>query len=538
MAGSGRVTLPHSRRRKLPAAQFLGPVPPEEKVTLSVFLKRQTPLPAGFLESHAMTRTDYDARHAAAPEAMQAVEAYAKTCGFTVDAAASSRVRRTVVLHGTAQAAQNAFGVQLQYCDYEGQRWHTYDGELTLPADLAPYAIAVLGLDTRPIAEPHFRVLNPALAAQAQSFSPPQIAQLYSFPAGVDGTGQTIGIIELGGGFQPADITTYFRQLGLAVPTVTAVLVDGGTNQPGDPNGADGEVMLDIEVAGSVAPGSKIAVYFAPNTDQGFLDALTTAIHDTTNTPSVISISWGGPESGWSGQALTAFDDACQSAAALGVSITCSSGDNGSSDGVTDGADHVDFPASGPHVLACGGTRVSVGANNQLTETVWNDGANGGATGGGVSAVFALPSWQSGANVPAPKVKGGGRGVPDVAGDASPASGYTVLVDGQQLVIGGTSAVSPLWAGLIALLNHKLGTPVGFLNLKLYPIAAATGETAFQDITTGNNGDFTAAKGWDACTGLGTPNGQALLTALMGAPPPPAPPPPVKKKKKHKKKSS
>ena len=181
-------------------------------------------------------------------------------------------------------------------------------------------------------------------------------------------------------------------------------------------------MLLDIEVVGAVAPGAKIVVYFAPNTDQGFLDALTTAIHDATNKPSVISISWGGPESSWTAQAMTAFDSAAQDAAALGVSICAASGDNGSSDGVTDGKNHVDFPASSPHILACGGTSLQSAKGAITSESVWNDGAQGGAGGGGFSTQFVpLPSYQSSAHIQPPT--GLGRGVPDVCGDADPETG-------------------------------------------------------------------------------------------------------------------
>src|SRR5208282_3178381 len=140
--------------------------------------------------------------------------------------------------------------------------------------------------------------------------------------------------------------STYFKSLNIKEPQVISVSVDGGKNSPGDPNGPDGEVMLDIEVAGAIAPGAKIVVYFAPNTDQGFLDAITTAVHGSANQPSVISISWGQAESQWTSQALTNFDDAFQAAAAIGVTVCVASGDNGSSDGVNDGSNHVDFPAS------------------------------------------------------------------------------------------------------------------------------------------------------------------------------------------------
>jgi kumamolisin len=291
--------------------------------------------------------------------------------------------------------------------------------------------------------------------------------------------------------------------LGLTPPTVVAVSVDGGTNAPGDPNGADGEVALDIQVAGAIANGARIAVYFAPNTDQGFIDAITTAVHDTTNKPSVLSISWGGPESSWPQSSVTALDNACQSAAALGVTITVACGDNGSSDGGS--GNNVDFPASSPHVLACGGTELIGSGSTIEEEVVWNDqSSGGGATGGGYSTLFPLPSWQSSAGI-----SGSGRGVPDVAGDASPETGYNILVDGQQEVVGGTSAVAPLWAALMALINQQRGTPVGFVNASLY-----TDGADFHDITQGSNGAYSAGPGWDACTGLGSPNGAEIAGAL------------------------
>ena len=393
----------------------------------------------------------------------------------------------------------------------KGTQYRARSGAVQVPAEIVGSIVAVLGLDNRPQAQTHFRVLTNA--TNAISYTPRQVAQLYQFPLDVDGTGQTIGILELGGGYRPADLQTYFASIKVKEPTVTAVSVDKGKNAPTTSDSADGEVLLDIEVAGAVAPGAHIAVYFAPNTTAGFQDVLTTAIHDAKNKPSVISTSWGGPESGWTAQAMTAFDQAAMDAALLGVSICASSGDNGSSDGVTDGANHVDFPASSPHILGCGGTNLQ-SANGAITsETVWNEGAQGGSTGGGFSAQFPLPSSQTSAGVKPPS--GGGRGVPDVSGDADPESGYQVLVDGKSLVIGGTSAVSPLWSGLIALLNQKLGKPVGFLLPTLYALPSST--KAFHDIIKGNNGSFSAGPGWDACTGLGSPSGENLLTALGGA---------------------
>ncbi len=359
-------------------------------------------------------------------------------------------------------------------------------------------------------------------ASTAVPLTAPQVASLYNFPAGTDGTGQTIAIIELGGGYTQSDLDMYFSGLGLATPSVTAVGVDGGSNSPGQPS--DGEVELDIQVAGAVAPKAAQLVYFAANTDQGFINAIAQAVH-TTPPPIVVSISWGQSEDQWSEQSRNSMDSVFADAAALGVTVTVAAGDNGSSDdpNSTSGV-HVDFPASSPHVLACGGTQLigNLSTNTITSEVVWNELANNeGAGGGGVSDVFPLPSWQ--ASVGVPPIAGGtstGRGVPDVAGNADPVTGYLVVVDGKQQPIGGTSAVAPLWAGLIARLAQATGKKFGLLQPLIYggvtPGAAAQG---FNDITQGNNGAYSAGPGWDATTGLGSPNGQALLTHLSDPPP-------------------
>jgi kumamolisin len=340
-----------------------------------------------------------------------------------------------------------------------------------------------------------------------------EVGQAYSFPAQATGEGETVGIIELGGGFDTADLDAYFQGLGLTPPDVTAVGVDGATNSPGTDTNADGEVMLDIEVIGAIAPAASIVVYFAPNTDAGFIDAVSTAVNDTTRRPSVVSISWGGPEDTWTAQARGQMEQILTDAGGLGVTVTAAAGDGGSTDGVDDGQQHVDFPASAPHALACGGTALQATGGQITGETVWND-TGDGATGGGVSTEFALPSYQSAAGVPANvDTDQPGRGVPDVAGDADPQTGYTIRVDGSDQTIGGTSAVAPLWAALIALLNESLGAPLGFAQPRLYGSAQATG---FHDIVSGDNGAYSAQAGWDACTGLGSPNGSALLVALSG----------------------
>lgn len=512
-----RVKIPHSEHPPVPASKAIGKSAANREIRVSVILHRAKPLVIESLQGRQLSREEYAASYGASQKDFDAVTTFAQEHGLKVDEKKSSLLRRRVELRGTVEAFNNAFGVELQ--DYEsakpehkGRRFHAITGPVTVPETMLPCVEAVLGLDDRPIATSKMRVLA-AGSGTTGTFIPPQVAQLYSFPTAGNGAGQTIGIIELGGGYKPADITKYFsKTIGITAPTVTAVTLDGGSNGPTNASSADGEVLLDIEVAGAIAPGANIVVYFTTNTDQGFQDAISTAIHDTTNNPSVISISWGGPESSWTQTAINSMDSTCQSAAALGITITVASGDNGSSDGAS--GDNVDFPASSPHVLACGGTALTASNGQRESEVVWNDqDQGGGATGGGVSTVFALPTWQANAGVPAASTSTGGRGVPDVSGDASPETGYQILVDGQQEVVGGTSAVAPLWAGLIALLNQQLGTKVGFLNPQIYPL----GESSFFDVTSGNNGDFSAGTGWDACTGLGSPNGQALLTALQSA---------------------
>jgi kumamolisin len=532
-----RVELPHSAHPPVPNATRVGKAAGDRRIRVSVILNRKTALDIAALKGRQLSRAEYAASYGASQKDFDAVRAFAKANGLSVDEKKSSLLRRRVELHGTISAFDQAFGVDVN--DYEpsgakrgGARFHAIEGSVTVPAELIGSVEAVLGLDNRPIATPKICVRSDASAAanpDAGTFIPPQVAQVYNFPSAPTGTsagaGQTIGIIELGGGYNPTDIASYFANtIGIAAPTVTDVILDGGSNDPTNANSADAEVLLDIEVAGSVAPGANIVVYFTTNTDQGFQDAISTAIHDTTNNPGVISISWGGPESTWSQTAMNSMDTTCQSAAALGITITVASGDSGSSDGET--GNNVDFPASSPHVLGCGGTALTASDGQRQAEVVWNDQASGGgATGGGVSTVFPLPTWQAGAGVPpssvkkkkkkktAPAAGTGGRGVPDVAGDASPETGYQILVDGEQEVVGGTSAVAPLWAALIALLNQQLGRKVGFLNPQLYPL----GEAPFFDVTSGNNGTFAARTGWDACTGLGSPNGQLLLASLQNS---------------------
>jgi kumamolisin len=525
------VPLPGSERQPVAGAQPGRELDESTQIEVTLVTRRREGLPAELVAGPAtVSRDELAARHGTDPSDLALIRDVLGRFGLTVTGADAGARRVTVA--GPISAFSQAFGATLRQVSSPhptgsgGVVQHRYRvGGLHVPAELDGVVLAVLGLDDRPQALPQIRraagiaAAAPGTAAP-RSYSPVAVAQAYNFPAGTDGTGHTIAIIELGGGFAAAELDSYFSGLGITGPSVTAAGVDGGSNVAGqDPQGADGEVLLDIEVAGATAPGASQVVYFAPNSDRGFVDAVTTAVH-ASPTPTVVSISWGQSEDSWTGQARAALDQAFADAAALGVTVTAAAGDNGSGDRVPDGKSHADFPASSPHALACGGTslQVDTATGAVSAETVWNDGAHGGATGGGISDTFGLPGWQVTAGVPGQAGTGHtGRGVPDVAGNADPATGYQVLVDGHSGVVGGTSAVAPLWAALICRLAQATGKSFGLMQPLLYAGVSAGATTAgFRDITQGNNGAYTAGPGWDACTGLGVPDGAALAARLGG----------------------
>jgi kumamolisin len=503
---SSQVLLSGSHREHPVDSIFVGEPALDEIIQVTLVLKHRNPPEPDSLNGH-LSSEELAHLHGAHAADIQALEAFASQHHLCV--AGIHPAARSVVLTGPMSTMAAAFGTTLELRQVEGKVLRTRQGPLYIPDSLQDRVIAVLGFDQRPVAGTRHR-FQPRASGYV-SYTPPQVAQAYAFPANT-GLDQTIALIELGGGFYNSDLRTYWGQLGLPNVLTTAVSVDGAQNRPtGDPNGPDAEVVLDIEIAGAVAPGARVAVYFGPNTDQGFLDAINAAIHDQVRKPSVISISWGAAESQWTPQAMNAFNAAFHDAALLGISVCAASGDNGSSDGESGRKVHVDFPASSPWVLGCGGTTLITHNGKIESEIVWNDGTDGGATGGGVSSRFSRPAYQEHVNVPRPTgtVNRTGRGVPDVAGVADPNTGYTIFFDGTEGVIGGTSAVAPLWAGLIALCNEQLGRNVGWFHRTLYGTLAQN--KALNDITSGTNGAYHATVGWDPCTGVGTPNGQAIL---------------------------
>jgi kumamolisin len=542
MQAKKTVGLAKSHRKPAPGSRLIGDVDPQETIEITVRLRSRTledrtVLLAEMLqqpprERHYLSRAELASRFGADPADIEKVTAYARDNNLTVVTA--SIPRRSVMLRGTVADLTKAFPTELKRYDSDLGEYRGRTGALQIPQNLSGVIEAIFGFDDRRQARAH-SIMRMAKARPTRpgspdvSFSPPQLAGIYDFPNG-DGANQCIGIVEFGGGYDTADLQTYFANYGFNPPTITTSSVDGVTNDPNstnpDDNEADGEVMLDIEVAGTVAPKAKMVVYFAPFTERGWVDVLTTAVQDSVNKPSVLSISWGWPESQdlWTQQAMDAVNQTLLEAALAGVTVCCASGDDGSEDEIPDGHAHVDFPAASPYVLSCGGTSLTVSSDRSsiASEVVWNNGPRsdgGGASGGGVSEMTPIPTWQMNCGVP-PSINSGfqGRGVPDVAADADPDTGYKIRVHGQDGAAGGTSAVAPLYAGLVARLNQQLGAQVGFVNPMLYTNPAST---SFHDITQGTNdvtgklGAYSAAEGWDACTGLGSPDGAKILTALQ-----------------------
>jgi subtilase family serine protease len=515
---------------------MVGPADPKEVLSVSIRVRRRPDAPAlpdaNRLAAPVGARTflsreDFAARYGAAQEDLDRVAEFARSHGLAV--VESSIPRRTVVVSGTVEQMSRAFAVKLSRYESSTQKYRGREGYVHMPADLVGVVEGVFGLDNRRMAKPLFR--RSASSAKSKRgrkkihpvpLTPPQVAGLYDFPPPPQNlSGQTVGLLEFGGGYQLSDIQAFFQQLNLSTPTITNVGVDGATNAPG--SDADTEVALDIDVAGAVAPGAKIAVYFAPWTEQGWVDVVTTAIHDATNKPSALSISWGWPEFEtadaltWSQAAINAVSTTFQEAASLGVTVFAASGDDGTNCQIGDGKAHVLYPASDPWVTACGGTTIEGVSGSSFTQATWND---NGATGGGISYAFGLPSWQNGMGVPASANGDGrqGRGIPDVAGNADPSSGYTLVLNGApDGPIGGTSAVAPLYVGLVALLNAKLSEPLGYVNPDLYSLS---GKNVFREIAdgqsnaTGGAPGYTSVPGWNACTGLGSIDGNALLAVI------------------------
>ncbi len=543
--------------RRPPRGNRLGSVGPRKVITVTLEIRRQQELPSfGFApELRPLSTRDeriaFGHKYGAGAADIREVEKFARAQKFTV--VEKSPDKRRVRLRGTVAQMQAAFGVKLSRFTPTGGgvEFRGRQGAISLPAQLRKIVVGVHGLDNRPFARTHPQlgrrvpighpphVFGDAADPFSRGFTGQDLAALYNFPAGTTGKGQTIAIIQLGGSIDDAEIARYFEQIGLQRDPKNLLVVNRPRRPMGEQPTYDLEVALDVQVAGAAAPGAKLVVYFAEDHSlESVHSVVLDAIHDTVHCPNILSISWGGPESETSGQFRAAAHETLRVARRFGITVIAPAGDHGSADHRFndpgwDGNAHVDHPASDPLVLACGGTEIQRDPDrpNLFTENVWNQDRNN-STGGGVSRMYPLPWYQQDANVPKARNPRGpaGRGVPDVAANASGESGYLVLCDGQwhpdyTQGVGkayGTSAVVPLWAGLVARLNEALAAdalaagrpahPLGFLQPRLYALPPDCG--AFTAITSGTNGDYEAGPGWNPCTGLGVPDGTRLLDAL------------------------
>jgi kumamolisin len=541
------VSLSGSERATRPGSQVLGSVEPSERLGVTVYVRRRPDAPElpsveelGALppaERELLSDDDLAATLGASQQDIDRVKSFAQEHGLTVDG--EDAVQRSVHLSGTASDMSKAFQVELERYHYAGQEYRGRTGPVMIPKDLDGIVEAVFGLDDRPTGRPRLRrspqgrVALDTIARRGvrpRGYLPTELESIYNFPPGFMGEGQTIAILAFNepdshGGYKPDALRIYFEQvLQRQMPDITDVVVHGQGNDPGDDSGTDprdttGEVMLDLCVAGAMAPSAHLSVYFTRFTERGWVDVVTAVATATDPRPSVMSISYGNPEddprSAWTTAAIRKVDEAFAVAGLRGITVVAASGDDGSRDQGGGDRAHADFPASSPHVLGCGGTRLIQHNGAVVGEVVWGTGPND-ATGGGVSRLFPLPDWQQHVGVP-PAANPDhriGRGVPDVAGVADPQSGVIIVtVDAMHLaIVGGTSATAPLWAALIARINQALGAPLGYFNPLLYT-QLSTG--VLRDILYGTNGAYWAGPGWDACTGLGSPDGVLLLSALQ-----------------------
>ncbi|GDY31565.1 S53 family peptidase [Gandjariella thermophila] len=509
-----RAALSGNMLPDLAQTQRMGDVPDTQRMSVAISLapRNQADLdrfvaevsdPASPNYGHYLTSRQFAARYGAAKEQVDKVSDYLRAGGLSVDSVSPNNL--IIEASGPASAVEQTFATHLsdRYDARTKQHFYANDSEPSLPADLATGVVGVAGLDN------HARFRHPSLrpaaaAPQRPGFTPPQLQGAYDVPATkADGAGQKIALFELDA-FQQANIDTFDKQFNLPASKPKVQKVDGGV-QLGE---GQTEVELDIETIQAVAPKAQLTVFEAPNTEKGAIDEYAAIVN--SGIP-VVSISWGAPEQANSAASLKAQHALYQQAAAQGQSMFAASGDNGSDD-AGNGGKSVDYPASDPFITGTGGTHLTVNQNNTYGgETGWV------GAGGGSSALFNVPNYQ--ANLPNNAARK--RMVPDIAADADPASGIVVFSAGKLQVVGGTSAAAPQWAGLAALFNQTAaakGKPrLGFANPTLYKLAgSAGGTTALHDIIGGSNGAFTAVRGYDQVTGLGSFDAAKFIAALRG----------------------
>jgi len=558
--------LAGSESRPSPKARFLGSADPTETFSITIVLRRRLdgpPMPDPSAVAHIppsqrrrLPEDEYAAKYGAAPEDIEKLVEFARQCNLAV--IETHAASRTVILSGSVAQMSKAFAVRLgRYQDefvrsraqgLQTETYRGYDGFIHVPQGIAESIIGVFGLDNRRITRCNNPPADPPFT---NSLTVPQVKQIYNFPPN-SAAGQTIAILSEAG-YLDSDLKLNFDANNYPNYDVADVSFPGGGSNSRRP---DQETTQDIVIAGLAALGAKIRVYFTLGDAQGWVSLLTALFKQTNDPPSVLSCSYG---LSYFGDPTEAFNVASQGqingisslfADLQHMTICVASGDSGTS-GATDfstpppGQVYVTYPGSDPGVLSVGGTTIGKAYVERKDENfhvwveaeyIWNDSwsfpastiypalSGSGATGGGISDYFPQPPWQSGINTVSLNTGKKGRGLPDVAANASPNSGYPFYVGGSlsQQPMSGTSAAAPLWAGLIAVINAALGYNVGFVNPYLYQIGFA-GSPGFFNISgapgPASNGvggfpGYPASPGWDACTGWGRPIGVMLLASL------------------------
>jgi kumamolisin len=525
---SSHVRLEGSERRRKPGAVRIGDVSAGAPVELTLTV-RHPALPA---HGRPSTRAQLARAHAVDPDDTAAVQRVLARFGLTVGDV--SPLTGSINVTGTAAQIEAAFAPRLGvYRSAGGQEFRGREGELEVPRALRDVVVGVFGLDQRRVARRRVRAARAARVAAGTAtqgpLGPADLEQRYRFPAG-HGAGQTIAIAEFGGGYFPADIRRFCHAHGREVPEITIVpvglrpltrrrIASLPADRRAEARGESGEVTMDVEIVAGLCDKAKIYVLFAPFHQKGWIDLLDRVL-ELDPPPVTLSVSWGSAEDSddWSPAAHRAINHRLHAASLLGITVCAAAGDDGAGDQIGDGRGHVHFPASSPFVLAVGGTMLVNGE-----EHVWwnapgdRSEPRGGSTGGGVSVAFERPSWQRVRRVPPINPDAiDGRIVPDVAALAG-LPGYALVHNGRHAMNGGTSAAAPLWAALIARIAARAPhRPPAFLTPLLYGRA----RSALRDVTRGHNTSpqpgrgYHARPGYDAVSGWGVPDGEALLDSL------------------------
>ena len=502
MEYSNRISLEGTARKFSDQHKPLGPIHRDEKLDVILVLKQANDIDSAVFNRKNLHDGSLELKH---KESVHLNDSFIKVRDFAaahdLEIVDENWMAHTIDVRGKADDLKRAFGVSIQNYDHVQGDFYGHEDEIKIPVALSDIIDGVIGLDNYPLCE--FSKPNAIAAKGYLSISPLEMAALYNIPTNFDCSGECIGLLEFSGGYSISDVKAFASDLKIKPPQMADVSVLNAKNNPG--SAGSSEVILDIEMAAAVATNCKLAMYFSANTPTGFYAGLRAAVYDKENKPSVVSISWGAIESLWSANAIAQFEKMLEQAKSLSVTVLASTGDKGSSDGKA--GTNVQYPSSSALITACGGTEITVENNQIKTEVVWSNMV--GSTGGGVSNLFPVPDFQKNANVPPEATTNKvGRGTPDISANAF---GIEIIMNGQKNPSGGTSAVAPFIAGLVAILNKKRSQPIGYLNELL---AEKKSDTLFRDITQGSNGAYKAGKGWDACTGWGSLDGATFLSTF------------------------